>query len=214
MKRARMLMASALPTVAFVLSVLLGALGPPGSARAAALTVTVVGSDGRSLASAVVTVIVKGARTTALPGASAQVAQRDRAFQPGVSVIQTGTAVSFPNFDTVRHHVFSFSSIQKFELKLYAGTPATPVVFDKPGIAVLGCNIHDRMIAWVAVVDTPYFARADANGVAVLDVPAGDQRLRVWHPLLGENGAWNEQALHLSTPTMAIAVQLPVAEAR
>ena len=63
--------------------------------------------------------------------------------------------MSFPNFDTVRHHVYSFSPAKTFELKLYAGVPNTPVVFDKPGIAVLGCNIHDNMAAWVVVADTP-----------------------------------------------------------
>lgn len=189
-------------------------LGAAGAATASALTVSVVGSDGRPLPGAVVAVVVKGARTTAAPGTSAEIAQRERMFQPTVSVIQAGTSVQFPNFDTVRHHVYSFSPIQKFELKLYAGTPAAPVVFDKPGIAVLGCNIHDRMNAWVAVVDTPYFAKADANGVAVLEAPAGDQRLRTWHPLLGETGAWREQPLQVDTAATAIAVQLPVAEAR
>ena len=65
--------------------------------------------------------------------------------------------------------------IKPFELKLYAGTPANPVVFDRPGIAVLGCNIHDNMTAWVVVVETPYYGRSAADGVATLtDVPDGE----------------------------------------
>jgi hypothetical protein len=124
--------------------------------------------------------------------------------------VQTGTAVSFPNFDTVRHHVYSFSPIQKFELKLYAGTPAAPVRFDKPGTAVLGCNIHDRMSAWVHVVDTALFTKTDASGKATLEVPAGDHRLRTWHYLQAEPGLPLEQALHVSAGATQATVKLAV----
>ena len=77
-----------------------------------------------------------------------------QALQPGAEpaillIVQTGTAVNFPNFDTVRHHVYSFSPIKVIDIKLYSGTPTEPVVFDKPGVAALGCNIHDRMSAYV-----------------------------------------------------------------
>ncbi len=168
------------------------------------------GSNGKPLASAVVAVIVKGTRAAATPGTTVQIAQRERQFQPQLSVFQTGTAVQFPNFDTVRHHVYSFSPIQKFELKLYAGTPAVPVMFDKPGIATLGCNIHDRMLAWVVVVDTPYFAKTDAAGVALIDLPAGDHRLRAWHPGLTEFGAWVEQAVHVGAGADRAALVVPV----
>jgi hypothetical protein len=93
--------------------------------------------------------------------------------------------VSFPNFDTVRHHVYSFSATKTFDIKLYAGTPANPVVFDKPGVATLGCNIHDRMSAHIVVVDTPLFASSDAAGAARFDLPAGDHVLLFWHARLG-----------------------------
>ena len=89
------------------------------------------------------------------PLGGVQIAQAKRQFSPRVTVVTVGTPVTFPNFDTVRHHVYSFSPVKTFELKLYAGVPNAPVVFDKPGIAVLGCNIHDQMAAWVVVVDTP-----------------------------------------------------------
>jgi plastocyanin len=178
--------------------------------HASPLTVAVTGSNGKPLASAIVAVVVKGVRATAAPGAMVQIAQRERQFQPQLTVFQTGTAVQFPNFDTVRHHVYSFSPIQKFELKLYAGTPAAPVVFDKPGVATLGCNIHDRMSAWVVVVDTPYFAKTDAAGVALLDLPPGEHRLRAWHPGLTEFGAWVEQAVHVGSGAERAAIAVPV----
>ena len=119
--------------------------------------------------------------------AGAQVEQVDRHFVPQVSVVTVGTPVSFPNHDTVRHHVYSFSPVKTFELKLYAGTPHEPVGFDKPGVAVLGCNIHDQMVAWVVVVDTPFYARSGATGRArIADVPAGGYQLRVWHASIPE----------------------------
>ncbi|MEP6505796.1 MAG: methylamine utilization protein, partial [Betaproteobacteria bacterium] len=74
-----------------------------------------------------------------------------------------------------------------FQIKLYAGVPHTPIVFDRPGVAVLGCNIHDGMIAWVVVTDTPLWGRSAASGQArVADVPPGSYQLRVWHSSLAE----------------------------
>ena len=142
-------------------------------------------AGGRPLADAVVAAEINGQPTQAGPRANAQMAQRQRQFHPYVLVVQTGTAVSFPNFDTVRHHVYSFSDTKKFEIKLYAGTPDKPEVFDKPGIATLGCNIHDRMSAHIVVVDTPIFARSDASGLVTLDLPPGEHVVRYWHPRLG-----------------------------
>jgi hypothetical protein len=110
--------------------------------------------------------------------------QIDKRFVPRVNVIRTGTAVSFPNSDSIRHQVYSFSKPRPFNLKLYAGSPRMDIVFDKAGMVVLGCNIHDTMVAFVAVVDTPYFAKTSQSGVAKVDLPAGRYRLRVWHPSL------------------------------
>lgn len=153
------------------------------SAQAASVSVTVVDGAGKPLADAVVIVEPQSGTLPTRPLAGVQIVQVKRQFSPQVSVVTVGTAVTFPNLDTVRHHVYSFSPAKSFELKLYAGSPPSPVVFDKPGIAVLGCNIHDQMAAWVVVVDTPLFARSAGNGRAtVADVPAGAYRVRAWHP--------------------------------
>lgn len=114
---------------------------------------------------------------------TAEIGQENKTFIPLVSVVQTGTAISFPNRDTVRHHVYSFSPAKTFELKLYAGTPAKPVTFNEPGLVVLGCNIHDHMVAYVMVANTPWQAVTDAQGRAEFkDVPAGEYDLQYWHP--------------------------------
>lgn len=155
---------------------------------AAPQTFTVVDESGQALAGAAVSVAVKGTPATT-SGKTVDMAQRDKQFAPRLVVIQTGTAVNFPNFDTVRHHVYSFSNTKPFEIKLYTGRPSAPVTFDKPGTATLGCNIHDNMLGHIHVVDTPYFGVTNGQGKVDIDVPGGDHRVRVWHPKMGENMA-------------------------
>ncbi len=123
--------------------------------------------------------------------------QINRAFVPRVNVVQSGTAVSFPNSDNIRHSVYSFSPAKVFSLKLYAGKLTDPVVFDKAGLVVLGCNIHDIMVAWLMVVDTPYYARTDRGGNAMLSrLPPGDYTLHTWHAPMTEDEQIIE-SLHL-----------------
>jgi plastocyanin len=111
-----------------------------------------------------------------------EIEQKGKAFLPLVTVVQAGTEIAFPNNDTVRHHVYSFSPAKIFELKLYSGTPANTVPFDKPGTVVLGCNIHDRMVAYIHVGNTPYFGKTDKAGKLSLDrLSAGKYRLKAWH---------------------------------
>ena len=155
--------------------------------HAANVNVVVTDAAGNPLTDAVVMLEPTGAHLSVKPMASAQIAQHDLQFSPQVSVVTVGTSVLFPNQDTVRHHVYSYSAAKTFQIKLYAGVPHTPIVFDKPGIAVLGCNIHDGMIAWVVVTDTPLWARSAAGGHArVVDVPAGSYQMHVWHSSLAE----------------------------
>ena len=83
-------------------------------------------------------------------------------------------------------------------------------MFDKPGIAVLGCNIHDQMLAWVVVVDTPYYARSTAGGRAHLDaVPAGTYQMRVWHSSLPEGTVPAVVALTVAAADVEQRVKLP-----
>lgn len=178
------------------------------AAQAVPVTVQLHGPDGQPLASAVVAVEVKG-HTGKTTTAKAEMGQRDRQFVPQLLVVQTGTAVSFPNFDTVRHHVYSFSPIKVIDIKLYAGTPAKPEVFDKPGVAVLGCNIHDRMSAHIVVVDTPTFAITDAKGQASFDLPAGEHAAKAWRD--GQRSP-TLQSLRLDVPAGGGALPLTLTE--
>ena len=186
---------------------LVWALGP---VCAATVQVQVQDGAGKPLADAVVFLESPAARLLAKPAPGADIAQVGKQFDPKVLVVPTGTSVQFPNRDTVRHHVYSFSPTKTFELKLYAGTAANPVVFDKSGIAVLGCNIHDNMAAWVVVVDTPYYGRSAQSGAVVMNnVPAGSYRLRVWHPGLAVGAPAADQALVVGPADSASTFRLP-----
>jgi plastocyanin len=160
-----------------------------GVAQAADLRVSVV--DGANLPVADAAVYANP-RVPVPHGALPRTAidQVHRAFVPLVSVVQAGTPIAFPNSDNIRHSVYSFSPAKVFTLKLYAGTPSNPVLFDQPGIVVLGCNIHDTMVAWVLVVDTPYFVRTAADGKATLSgLPPGDYELRAWNNSMAQEQA-------------------------
>ncbi|PKM18229.1 MAG: methylamine utilization protein [Gammaproteobacteria bacterium HGW-Gammaproteobacteria-15] len=181
---------------------------PPG-ALAAKLEVQVQNSSGQPMAGAVVFLESAAASAAVKPAATAQIIQRDTTFIPEVLVIPRGSAVTFPNQDTVRHHVYSFSAIKPFELKLYVGTPTEPVLFEQSGVAALGCNIHDQMIAWVVVLDTPYYSHTNNDGLAVLnDVPAGDYTLRVWHKTLLSEADVPNLPLSLNSKTPLQQVKL------
>src|ERR1700733_3742903 len=109
--------------------------------------------------------------------------QVDKQFVPYVKAIFVGSTIRFPNSDNIRHQVYSFSPAKKFELPLYSGTDAPPIVFDKPGVVVLGCNIHDWMIGYIYVSETPFFAKTGSAGtVSLEDVPSGDYLGKLWHP--------------------------------
>ncbi|MEP6502293.1 MAG: methylamine utilization protein [Betaproteobacteria bacterium] len=169
------------------LALLAAVLCAATAAQAASVNVVVTDASGNPLTDAVVMLESPGGRLAVKPMAGVQIAQHDRQFSPQLTVVTVGTAVLFPNQDTVRHHVYSFSPAKTFQIKLYAGVPHTPIVFDKPGIAVLGCNIHDGMVAWVVVADTPLWARSGPGGRARVDgVAPGAYQLHVWHASLAE----------------------------
>jgi plastocyanin len=158
---------------------------PPASARPGSVEATVTDQAGKPVPDAVVSLTPLGGPPPAVRPAAAVMDQVNKEFVPSVLPVMVGTAVSFPNRDNIRHHVYSFSPAKKFELPLYIGTPSAPVVFDKPGPVALGCNIHDWMVAYIYVVATPHFAKTTADGKAHLDgLPAGSYEARVWHPRL------------------------------
>lgn len=110
--------------------------------------------------------------------------QKDRTFTPHILIIPQGAKVEFPNFDSILHHVYSFSKPRPFELKLYRDTPKSEVAFENEGVVELGCNIHDWMLGYIIVVNSSHYAVTNSQGFANIDVDPeqlGFVTLNVWH---------------------------------
>jgi plastocyanin len=167
-----------------LVALLAAALLTAGGAHAAEIRVTVKKPSGEPVADAVVVAVpIGGAPRAVAPRENEIMDQIDHEFVPHVKPILVGASVFFPNKDNVRHQVYSFSPAKVFELPLYAGTPSKPIVFDKPGVVVLGCNIHDWMVGYIYVSQSPWFAKTAVNGTVVLrDLPPQRYTVRVWHP--------------------------------
>ncbi|WP_409524730.1 methylamine utilization protein [Nitrincola sp. MINF-07-Sa-05] len=191
---------------------LVAALMLTEGALAAEARVQIVNDQQEAMDNVVVIIEPEGhALAAASTGMTAQVDQVDRQFVPHVQLVQAGTEVSFPNFDDIRHHVYSFSDAKRFELPLYKGTPSDPVLFEQPGIVILACNIHDWMLGYLYVTDSPWHALTDQTGVATLTVPEASHYLvRVWHPSLGADNAGIEEQVsadQLNNITLSLADQ-------
>ncbi|HZV84059.1 MAG TPA: methylamine utilization protein [Brevundimonas sp.] len=114
-----------------------------------------------------------------------RVIQQDVQFQPHVLIVPKGATVTFPNLDRMRHHVYSFSRGNRFEIELFGRDQTRSHAFNSVGVAAIGCNIHDQMLAYIKVVDTPWAAKTPSTGDIVLrNIPTGGATLTVWHPRL------------------------------
>lgn len=180
------------------------ALGAQPSARATEVVAS--GAGGAPLANVAVWATAKDPKKTPRGQPRAvEIGQRKRAFEQLVSVVEVGKKASFPNHDMVLHHVYSFSAPKKFDLKLYASGEAPSVDFGQEGLVVLGCNVHDKMLAYVRVVPTSAYAVTDASGVAKLDLPEGEWVIHAWHPSLGEQSQGVEAPSRGGSESVAMA---------
>lgn len=153
-----------------------------GDAGAVTVNAMVTDASGAAVPEAVIYAMPASGKLPAAAPRPAVMDQINKEFVPFVIPVQLGAPVTFPNKDNIRHHVYSFSPAKTFDLKLYSGKPANPVVFDKPGPVALGCNIHDWMVGFVYVVESPWFAKTAKTGAARLDLSDGEYDLKVWHP--------------------------------
>lgn len=152
----------------------------------AELAVRVVDQHGAPVYQAVVEVARPQGNTlaAAFPWRSAM-AQRDLAFVPGTLIVPVGANVAFPNLDTVRHSVYSFSRTGRFQIDLYGREQNRSQRFAVAGTAVLGCNIHDQMRGYIRVTNTPFANVTDAGGrTAIRSLGPGSYSITVWHPRL------------------------------
>lgn len=163
--------------------VLLAALSQPALASSVVVTITDRSDNPIADVAAYLTPLGPDLPVNERLPEPAVMVQTDNRFVPHLLVVETGSQVSFPNDDTVSHHVYSFSDAKRFQLDLYRGNTHPPQLFDVPGLVVLGCNIHDSMLGYILVVDTPWHAVSDADGVAAIQqLSAGEYELHVWTP--------------------------------
>ncbi|MCK5874945.1 MAG: hypothetical protein KAG82_09670 [Alcanivoracaceae bacterium] len=152
-----------------------------GVSLAASLDVTVTDAQGRPLANSIV--VLRGENLPPIDTSITEVNQIANQFDPHVTIIRQHSAVIFPNLDQTRHQVYSFSSVKRFVTNLFAGREADPVNFESVGIVPVGCNIHDRMHAYIYVTDAPQFAISDIDGIARFnDLAVGDYQVEMLHP--------------------------------
>ncbi|HSC05500.1 MAG TPA: carboxypeptidase regulatory-like domain-containing protein [Steroidobacteraceae bacterium] len=164
-----------------LLAILALAVGTTVAQAASSISGRVVNAEGQGVPQAVVFLNDPGSATAA-SGASAEMDQINKTFVPGVLPVVVGTRVHFPNRDQIHHHVYSFSRTKTFELPLYKGEDAPPVLFDKVGVVKVGCNIHDWMSGIILVLPNAHYAVTDAEGRFTLSgVPGGSHALAAWH---------------------------------
>ena len=152
--------------------------------RAGSLTIQVDNTKHEPLPDAVVYLLAdRGSTISMSTDRHYEIEQKDKTFHPFVTVVPVGAKVMFPNRDGIGHHVYSFSPPRKFELPLSEHESTATIIFDQPGLVTVGCNIHDWMVAYIYIVATPYHAKSDVHGLAVVgDLPDGVYDLHVTHP--------------------------------
>lgn len=174
-------------------------IGMCASAHAGDLVIKVTDEEGLHMSNVVIEVVTPRQPIPEGWPHSGVVDQIDKEFvNPVVTIVENST-VSFPNSDDIHHHVYSFSDTKRFELPLYTGNTAQPVLFDKAGIVTIGCNIHDWMVGYIYVGQSHLMAITDAQGTATLTgLPEGSYTLSLWH-----NGLRQGQPLPETSVTVA-----------
>lgn len=109
--------------------------------------------------------------------------QQDKKFAPYITVMQKGQHIVFSNKDDITHHIYSVSGNNRFEFKLKAGSSKQIENIRTTEEVAMGCNIHDWMSGFILVVDTPYFAKTNTNGLSSISLKnTGEYEISVWHP--------------------------------
>lgn len=181
------------------------------AAAPASLRVQIVDGGGLPVRDAVVEVH----STMATPGPirfpwKMGMGQKNQQFVPGTLVVAKGSTVAFPNLDTVRHSIYSFSRPARFTIELYGRDQTRTQAFPITGSVKLGCNIHDQMRGYIRVTDTPFAGKTDNNGyVTLTGVPAGAAKVTVWHPM--QRGMENESTSALKVSGAAQSHKIKVA---
>lgn len=181
-------------------------------------TIQVIDQNNQPLANAVVELTLHKVPSASLKHSDSLYVmdQINKAFVPQVLLVNKNSLISFPNSDDIRHHVYSFSAAKTFQLKLYAGQPENPILFEQPGIVVLGCNIHDSMIGYIYITEQHNAHKTDQDGQITFDLPIKSiKHLTLWHPNASEGVDYrhtipaNELSISNGVLTLKININAP-----
>lgn len=154
---------------------------PPPAPKRGALTGSLRLADKPLLGRGVVTIEPAQGKWKPRAPKARVMEQRNRDFAPKVLVVRLGSTVSFPNFDSVYHNVYSRSDAKAFDLGIYKNGQARELAFDKEGIVRVGCNLHANMSGYIVVVNAPHYAITDDKGAFTFkSLPPGKYRLRAY----------------------------------
>lgn len=141
-----------------------------------------------------------------VPAKPYEVATERKTFVPRVLAVPVGATVRFPNRDPILHNVFSTQREASFDLGLYGKGPGASHTFTQPGVIKVYCNVHHSMVAYVLVMDTPFFVRPDVQGRFRLEgLPPGPGELFIWHeraPL------WRQRLEQLPAEPVPVTLEL------
>lgn len=186
---------------ALAASILLASIPSSQAAGTASVSISVKQANGMPVRDAVVTVYpaADSAKQTIRFPWQMDMAQQNIAFTPGTLIVPAGATVRFPNKDKVRHSIYSFSKSAKIDIQLYGKDETRTHSFAVPGNVALGCKIHDQMRGYIKVVNTPYAAKTDHNGIArIAQLPGGAATIKVWHPQMRSRTGEHSEAVTLA----------------
>ena len=180
------------------------------SLAAKPIEVQVLDAEGTPISGAVVEVKLTKHIATENFFNIAAMAQKNKRFVPHILAVQKGTPVTFPNQDSIKHHVYSFSPAKTFELKLYKESLPSPLTLDKAGIVTMGCNIHDWMAGYIYVSESPYFGQTNTDGIFKGNMPADIEFVKIWHPRFNENDLDKAKAIKPIDGKVTLSLSKPL----
>lgn len=176
----------------YVVSIFIGLFSQPIFAHQ--VSVKVLDNKNKPVSNLVVYLEPPASMTVDLSDNVVEVAQIDKSFSPYIGVMQKGASVKFHNKDNITHHIYSPVGDNKFAFKISAGQERLKSDFSSAGEIAMGCNIHDWMSGHLLILETPYFAKTNEEGVAIINIKdAGEYNVVVWHPQLNtDNNRMNK----------------------
>ncbi len=173
------LLLATLPLAAITLTATLALTKSTNGGVKGSVTITVDGKPKANKTGAVV--YLENVPGTPPAQKNATIRQREKQFDPPLTIVVKGTTVDFPNEDKIFHNVFSVSRPARFDLGLYKSGTQKSVEMKRAGTVDVYCNIHPEMVAKVKVLDNAYYTITGADGAFTIDgVPEGEYPIVAW----------------------------------